>query len=128
MANGLSLSALHPPAAPLRVRGLYPTFVNAGNPVAIRLLAADFFQISSAVSVKATEPSNDGCITRASALYRNRDSAHSRYMLPLKTSAVRAERPKSVVKGPIRCHKCQLLCRDAEQYLSHACKGREIGA
>ncbi len=25
------------------------------------------------------------------------------------------------VKGPIRCHKCQLLCRDAEHYLSHKC-------
>ena len=27
----------------------------------------------------------------------------------------------SKVKGPIRCHKCQLMCRDAEHYLSHAC-------
>ena len=25
----------------------------------------------------------------------------------------------SKVKGPIRCHKCQLMCRDAEHYLSH---------
>ena len=25
------------------------------------------------------------------------------------------------VKGPIRCHKCQLVCRDAEHYLSHKC-------
>ena len=28
----------------------------------------------------------------------------------------------SKVKGPIRCHKCQLKCRDAEHYLSHKCK------
>ena len=35
-------------------------------------------------------------------------------------------RPKAVVKGPIRCHKCQLVCRDAEQYLSHACEPREV--
>ena len=28
----------------------------------------------------------------------------------------------SKVKGPIRCHKCQLMCRDAEHYLSHECK------
>lgn len=28
----------------------------------------------------------------------------------------------SKVKGPIRCHKCQLKCNDAEQYLSHECK------
>jgi len=26
------------------------------------------------------------------------------------------------VKGPIRCHKCQLKCRDAEHYLSHKCE------
>ena len=23
------------------------------------------------------------------------------------------------VEGPIRCHKCQLMCRDAEHYLRH---------
>lgn len=28
----------------------------------------------------------------------------------------------SKVKGPIRCHKCQLNCRDADHYLSHECK------
>ena len=28
----------------------------------------------------------------------------------------------SKVKGPIRCHKCQLMCRDAEHYLSHECE------
>jgi hypothetical protein len=27
----------------------------------------------------------------------------------------------SYVKGPIRCHKCQLKCRDAAHYLSHKC-------
>ncbi len=27
----------------------------------------------------------------------------------------------SKVKGPVRCHKCQLLCRDAEHYLNHTC-------
>lgn len=25
----------------------------------------------------------------------------------------------SKVEGPIRCHKCQLMCRDAKHYLSH---------
>ena len=25
----------------------------------------------------------------------------------------------SKVEGPIRCHKCQLMCRDAEHYLRH---------
>ena len=25
----------------------------------------------------------------------------------------------SKVEGPIRCHKCQLMCRNAEHYLSH---------
>lgn len=28
----------------------------------------------------------------------------------------------STVKGPMRCHKCQLKCRDAVQYLKHICK------
>ncbi len=28
----------------------------------------------------------------------------------------------SKVKGSIRCHKCQLKCRDAEHYLSHKCE------
>ncbi len=35
-------------------------------------------------------------------------------------------RSKPIVKGPIRCHKCQLMCRDAEEYLGHACKPREV--
>jgi len=34
------------------------------------------------------------------------------------------QRGRSEVKGPIRCHKCQLLCRDAEHYLSHKCEPR----
>jgi len=38
---------------------------------------------------------------------------------PSKPRAVR-----SVVKGPIRCHKCQLSCRDADEYLSHKCEPR----
>jgi hypothetical protein len=28
----------------------------------------------------------------------------------------------SKVKGPIRCHKCQLMCRDAAHYLDHKCE------
>lgn len=31
-------------------------------------------------------------------------------------------RTPSKVKGPILCHKCQLKCRDAAEYLSHKCK------
>ncbi len=30
--------------------------------------------------------------------------------------------PASKVKGPIRCHKCQLKCVDAAHYLSHNCE------
>jgi hypothetical protein len=30
--------------------------------------------------------------------------------------------PVSKVKGPIRCHKCQLKCRDAAHYLVHKCE------
>jgi len=40
-------------------------------------------------------------------------------------------KPKKVVEGRVRCHKCGLLCRDAEHYLSHACrleKTRDAGA
>jgi hypothetical protein len=36
-----------------------------------------------------------------------------------------AVRPKTVVKGPIRCHKCQMLCRDAEEYLNHSCNPKQ---
>lgn len=32
-----------------------------------------------------------------------------------------AKIPPKVI-GPIRCHKCQLKCRDAEHYLSHKCE------
>jgi hypothetical protein len=28
----------------------------------------------------------------------------------------------SKVKGPVRCHKCRLTCRDANHYLSHKCE------
>jgi len=28
------------------------------------------------------------------------------------------------IKGPVRCHACQLNCRDAEHYLSHKCEKR----
>ena len=37
--------------------------------------------------------------------------------LPRKATAVQPE-----VKGPIRCHKCQLKCRDAAEYLNHTCE------
>jgi hypothetical protein len=37
--------------------------------------------------------------------------------LTRKATAVRPE-----VKGPIRCHKCQLKCRDAAEYLNHECE------
>jgi hypothetical protein len=30
----------------------------------------------------------------------------------------------SKVKGPVRCHTCQLKCRDAAHYLSHKCEPR----
>jgi len=30
--------------------------------------------------------------------------------------------PASKVKGPVRCHKCQLVCGNAEHYLSHKCE------
>jgi hypothetical protein len=33
-------------------------------------------------------------------------------------------RKVSQVKGPIRCHKCQLVCRDGAEYLSHKCVPR----
>ena len=36
-------------------------------------------------------------------------------MAPIRQEEVNSA---SKVKGPIRCHKCQLMCRDAEHYLS----------
>jgi hypothetical protein len=41
---------------------------------------------------------------------------------------IKADGSKAVskVKGPIRCHKCQLMCRDAEHYLGHTCNPRPI--
>jgi Pyruvate/2-oxoacid:ferredoxin oxidoreductase delta subunit len=30
--------------------------------------------------------------------------------------------PASKVEGPIRCHTCRLMCRDAATYLSHKCE------
>ena len=32
----------------------------------------------------------------------------------------------SKVKGPILCHKCQLKCVDAAEYLSHTCKAPSV--
>ena len=42
-----------------------------------------------------------------------------------KFTAAEAKATKtSKVKGTVRCHKCQLMCRDAEHYLSHGCAER----
>jgi len=30
------------------------------------------------------------------------------------------------VEGPIRCHRCRLMCRDAEHYLQHQCEPKVI--
>jgi hypothetical protein len=48
----------------------------------------------------------------------------SKDMSSRKVIAPTLPRPKPVVKGPIRCHKCQMLCRDSEEYLSHSCDHR----
>ena len=40
---------------------------------------------------------------------------------PRKKSSARCE-----VKGPIRCHKCQALCRDAVEYLGHKCEPKKV--
>jgi len=42
-------------------------------------------------------------------------------MTLIRKATPEAVNPVSKVKGPIRCHKCQLKCRDAEHYLSHKC-------
>lgn len=42
-------------------------------------------------------------------------------MSPTKMIKSPVPRPKAVVKGPIRCHKCRMLCRDADEYLNHHC-------
>jgi hypothetical protein len=45
-------------------------------------------------------------------------------MTPPNVNTPPPARPKVVVKGPIRCHKCQMRCQDAEQYLNHVCVPR----
>jgi hypothetical protein len=60
--------------------------------------------------VCATHTSSD---KQASALLRRAAS-------PRPTPIARSARPPKV-KGPIRCHKCQQKCPDAEHYLNHAC-------
>jgi hypothetical protein len=30
------------------------------------------------------------------------------------------------VEGPIRCHRCRLVCKDAEQYLKHQCEPKVV--
>ncbi len=46
-------------------------------------------------------------------------------MSETKSMPAAVTRPKTVVKGPIRCHKCQMLCRDADEYLSHTCNPKQ---
>jgi len=42
--------------------------------------------------------------------------------LPYDSNRKNAANTPPKVKGPIRCHKCQMKCRDAEHYLSHKCE------
>jgi hypothetical protein len=44
----------------------------------------------------------------------------------LKTREVPPKRVPPVVKGPIRCHKCQLVCQTAAEYLSHTCEQQRL--
>jgi hypothetical protein len=44
-------------------------------------------------------------------------------MAPIK---LKDANPASKVKGPIRCHKCQLKCLDAEHYISHKCEAPRL--
>lgn len=55
-----------------------------------------------------------------------RANAYDRSVSPIKTLPVvtPVKRIPTPVKGPIRCHKCQLNCADAETYLSHKCEPR----
>lgn len=55
-------------------------------------------------------------------VYRNHKWAHSEEMPSIQINGPRAAAPKVVVKGPIRCHKCNVPYSDAEQYLAHPCK------
>ena len=51
----------------------------------------------------------------------SKDGSSSGYMPTAKKNAAPRQSAKSNVKGPIRCHKCQMLCVDADTYLAHAC-------
>src|SRR5438105_8014807 len=41
-------------------------------------------------------------------------------------SELRFMRPKALVKGPIRCHRCNISYPDATTYLSHNCKNPRL--
>jgi hypothetical protein len=45
-------------------------------------------------------------------------------MINARILAPETVKTKPIVKGPIRCHKCQLLCQTAADYLNHTCEPR----
>jgi hypothetical protein len=59
--------------------------------------------------------------TNNTAFGGNKDGSSSGYMPITSENAAPPQNAKSNVKGPIRCHKCQMLCVDADTYLAHTC-------
>jgi hypothetical protein len=55
---------------------------------------------------------------------KNKDERSSGCVPITSENAAPRQNAKSNVKGPIRCHKCQMLCVDAGTYLAHTCVPR----
>jgi hypothetical protein len=54
----------------------------------------------------------------------SKDGSSSGYMPTTSENSAPSQKAKSKVEGPIRCHKCQMLCVDAGTYLAHRCTPR----
>ena len=59
--------------------------------------------------------------TNHTAFAGNKDGSSSGSMPMTSENAVPRRNARSNVKGPIRCHQCQMLCVDAGTYLAHTC-------
>ncbi len=87
-------------------------------------------QITGRVNAKQTETARASSktvsqelsnATKNNAAFGGKHGSSSGYLPITSASAALPRNSKSNVKGPIRCHKCQMLCVDAGTYLAHTC-------
>jgi hypothetical protein len=65
--------------------------------------------------------------TNNTAFAGSKDGSSSGHAPITSENAAPPQNTKSNVKGSIRCHKCQMLCVDADAYLAHTCIPRARG-